>query len=133
MKVLIVEDDFISRKLLQDVLGHYGECDVAVDGVEAVEAFKMSRDANKPYDLVCMDIMLPRMDGQQALKEIRKLEKEKGVDTKDEVKVLMVTALGDPKNVMESLYRGGANSYIVKPVDTKKLIDEVRKFGLLDM
>lgn len=133
MKVLIVEDDFISRKLLQDVLGHYGECDVAVDGVEAVEAFKMSRDKNKPYDLVCMDIMLPRMDGQQALKEIRKLEKEKGVGAKDEVKVLMITALGDPKNVMESLYRGGANSYIVKPVDTKKLVEEVRKFGLLDM
>jgi two-component system chemotaxis response regulator CheY len=133
MKVLIVEDDFISRKLLQDVLGHYGECDVAVDGVEAVDAFKIAVENNKPYELVCMDIMLPRMDGQQALKEIRKLEKEMKVDVKDEVKVLMITALGDPKNVMESLYRGGANSYIVKPVDTKKLVDEIRKLGLLDL
>lgn len=132
MKVLIVEDDFISRKLLQDVLGHYAECDVAVDGVEAVEAFRTALES-KPYELVCMDIMLPRMDGQQALKEIRKLEKEKNIDVKDEVKVLMITALGDPKNVMESLYRGGANSYIVKPVDTKKLIEEIRKLGLLDL
>jgi two-component system chemotaxis response regulator CheY len=133
MKVLIVEDDFISRKLLQDVLGHYGECDVAVDGVESVEAFKVALESNNPYELVCMDIMLPRMDGQQALKEIRKLEKENNVEVKDEVKVLMITALGDPKNVMESLYRGGANSYIVKPVDTKKLIEEIRKLGLLDL
>lgn len=132
MKVLIVEDDFISRKLLQDVLGHYAECDVAVDGVEAVGAFKIALE-NDPYELVCMDIMLPRMDGQQALKEIRKLEKEKNIDVKDEVKVMMITALGDPKNVMESLYRGGANSYIVKPVDTKKLIEEIRKLGLLEL
>jgi two-component system chemotaxis response regulator CheY len=128
MRVLVVEDDFISRKLLTTLLGHYGSCDVAVDGVEAVSAFKMALAEGAPYDLICLDIMMPNMDGQEALKEIRAIEKEKG----GEVKVIMVTALDDPKNVVESLYEGGAASYIVKPIDKKKLIDEVKKLGLLD-
>lgn len=132
MRVLVVEDDFISRKLLTTLLGHYGDCDIAVDGNEAVDAFRMALDEGKPYDLICMDIMMPNLDGQAALKEIRALEKEKAVPAAEEVKVVMTTALDDPKNVMESLYKGGAAAYIVKPIDKKKLMDEVRKLGLLD-
>ena len=132
MKVLIVEDDFISRKLLQKLLGHYGECDIAVNGQEAVDAFHISLDSDANYDLVCMDIMMPGMDGQQALQEIRKMEKAKGIPEAKGVKVIMTTALDDPKNVVESLYRGGAASYVVKPIDKAKLLDEVRKLGLLD-
>jgi two-component system chemotaxis response regulator CheY len=132
MKVLVVEDDFISRKLLTTLLGHYGECDIAVDGLEAVEAFKSAIADDRPYDLICMDIMMPNLDGQEALKQIRAYEKEKGQDAASEVKVIMTTALDDPKNVMESLYKGGAVAYIVKPIDKKKLIDEVRKIGLLE-
>lgn len=132
MRVLIVEDDFVSRKLLQKLLSHYGECDVAVDGGEAIEAFKLAVNEGKPYDLVCMDIMMPQIDGQQALKEIRGIEKSRGVGPKDEVKVIMTTALDDPKTVVQSLYKGGATSYIVKPIDKKKLIEEVKNLGLLD-
>jgi two-component system chemotaxis response regulator CheY len=132
MRVLIVEDDFVSRKLLGKVLSHYGECDVAVNGKEAVNAFSMALDEGNPYDLVCMDIMMPELDGQEALKEIRRLEKERGVPEQDQVKAVMTTALDDPRNVVESMYRGGAMAYLVKPIDRKNLLDEVRKLGLLD-
>ncbi len=132
MKVLVVEDDFISRKLLTTLLGHYGDCDIAVDGNEAVDAFRIALDEGKPYDLICMDIMMPNLDGQAALKEIRAQEMEKAIPASKEVKVIMTTALDDPKNVMESLHKGGAAAYIVKPIDKKKLMDEVRKLGLLD-
>lgn len=132
MRVLVVEDDFISRKILTSLLGHYGECDVAIDGREAVEAFSMAIEEGWPYDLVCMDIMMPNMDGHEALKEIRAIEVEKSVPPPKEAKVIMTTALDDPKNVMESLYEGGAASYIVKPIDKKKLIAEVRGLGLID-
>ena len=132
MRVLIVEDDFISRKLLQRLLGHYGECDIAVNGQEAVDAFRLSLDGDSAYDLICMDIMMPGMDGQQALMEIRKLERDKGVAQGEMVKVIMTTALDDPKNVVESLYKGEATSYAVKPIDKAKFLEEVRNFGLLE-
>ena len=63
MKILIVEDDFASRKFMMDYMSKYGECDGTVDGSEAVEAFMMAREDDEPYDLVCLDIMMPSMDG----------------------------------------------------------------------
>lgn len=97
MKFLIVEDDFGSRKLIQALLRSYGQCDVVVDGNEGVEAFRLAWEENSPYDLVLLDIMMPKLDGQEALREIRHIEREIGVAPDDEVKVIMTTALEDPK------------------------------------
>ncbi len=130
MKVLIVDDEFASRRLLQAILSPHGECDVAVNGTEAVEAFRLAWEEKRPYDLVCLDIMMPEMDGNQALKKIREMEKDKGIKGSDEVKVIMTTALGDPKTVIESFYRAGATGYVVKPINHKKLIEEIRALGL---
>jgi two-component system, chemotaxis family, chemotaxis protein CheY len=130
MKVLIVEDDFTSRKLMQNILKAYVECDIAADGEEAVEAFRMALLDNNPYDLVCMDIMMPKVDGHEALMKMRDIEKETGVASSKEVKVIMTTALGDPKNVMKALYKEGATSYLVKPIGKQTLLDEMRKMGL---
>ena len=79
MRVLIAEDDFASRKFMLRFLSKYGECDVTVDGVEVVEAFKMALEAKEGYDLVCLDIMMPLQDGYQALKEIRKIEAQENI------------------------------------------------------
>jgi two-component system chemotaxis response regulator CheY len=131
MKTLIVEDDFISRRILKDILSAHGDCDIAIDGEEAVQAFRMALDDKRPYELVCMDIMMPTMDGQEALKRIREIEKERGITGTREVKVIMTTALDDPRNVVESYYRGGATAYLVKPINKGKLLGEIRGFGLL--
>lgn len=131
MRILIVEDDMISRRLLETLLSPYGECHTAVDGDEAVRSFRMGYEEGRPYDLVCLDIMMPNVDGQEALKQIRGIEKEMGVKSAEEVKVIMVTALDDPKSVVEAYYRGGATSYIVKPIEKDKLLDEIRGFGLI--
>ncbi len=96
MRVLIVEDEFTSRKLLWALLADFGDCDTARDGVECVEMFRRAIHERSPYDLVCMDIMMPNMDGHQALKEIRAIEQEQGIKPADEIKVVMVTALNDP-------------------------------------
>ena len=77
MKILLAEDDFVTRKFMASFLSKYGECDVTVDGMEAVDAFMLALEEGEPYDLVCLDIMMPVMDGYQALMGIRKLEKEK--------------------------------------------------------
>ncbi len=131
MRVLIVEDDFVSRKILQRILAAYGECDIAVDGREAVEAFRLALDEAVPYNLVCMDIMLPRMDGQEALRQIRQLEAEKGVHEMNAAKVVMTTAMDDKKQVTQAFYKGGAASYFTKPIDEDKLVAELRILGLI--
>lgn len=131
MKILIVEDDFISRRILKEILSSYGDCDIVVDGDEAVRAFRLAREEGEPYDLICMDIMMPNMDGQEALKHIRDIEKAAGVRGSAEVKVVMITALDDPKTVFHAYYRGGATSYIVKPIERDKLIQEIRTLGLV--
>ena len=75
MKILIVEDDFGSRISIQKMLSPFSECEIAVNGKEAVDAFTQSLESGAPYDLICMDIMMPEMNGKEALKIIREKEK----------------------------------------------------------
>ncbi len=131
MRILVVEDDFTCRRLLQKLLSEYGDCDIAVDGEEALDAFKIAWEEGKPYDLVCMDIMMPNLNGKEALKKIREFEKEKGVSGSGETKVIMTTALGDPKTVIESYYKCGATSYVVKPYHKEKLYKELKELKLV--
>jgi two-component system chemotaxis response regulator CheY len=130
MKCLIVEDDFTARKLLQIYLSDYADCFIAVNGREAVEAFKYALEESEPYDLICLDIMMPQMNGLEALQAIRQAESERGITGLDGIKVIMTTALSDSENVM-SAFRSGCEAYIVKPVTKEKLLKEIEKLGLL--
>ena len=131
MRILIVEDDFVGRKVMHQLLLEYGECDVAVDGLEAVKAFDLAWEENRPYDVLFLDIMMPNMSGHEALKIIREKEKQRGVLPVNEVKVIMASALDDVKNVTQSFFQGGASAYLVKPIERRKVIEELRKLGLI--
>lgn len=130
MKTLIVEDDFVSRRLLQAFLSPYGVCDIAVNGCEALVAFSLAVEENAPYDLICLDIMMPEMDGYEVLKEIRKIEEERGVSGLSGVKIIMTTALSDPKNIMMA-FKEQCEDYLIKPVEKMKLINKIQKLGLI--
>lgn len=132
LKILIAEDDFTCRKLLQTFLSEYGDCFVAINGHEAVEAVREALDEARPYDLVCLDIMMPEMDGHEALEAIRQIENEHGIAGLDGVKVIMTTILGDSKNVIGA-FRTGCEAYIVKPVGKEKLLEEMEKLGLFNL
>ncbi len=130
MRFLIVDDDFDSRRLMQKILYPFGYCDVAVDGEEAVEAFKSSIKNGEPYDLICLDIIMPNMDGQQALREIREIESDLGVPEQSRVKAVMISALDDTKELHDAFFLGEATSYLVKPIRKKTLLNEIRNLGL---
>lgn len=129
MKILIAEDDITSAKILMKMLSNYGKCDLAVDGIEAVEAFEYALDSRQPYDLVCLDVMMPRMDGQEVLKSIRTMEELRGITGLKGVKVMMTTALDDFMDIMRS-FRGQCESYLVKPIQRARLADELTKLGI---
>lgn len=131
MKVLIAEDDMASRKFLYKYLSAYGDCDVTVDGIEAIDAFLIAWDEGSPYDLICLDIMMPKVDGIKALKTIRNFEQHKGIDEAQRAKIIMTTALNDPQTVHQS-FQDGCQGYAAKPIDTDKFIEVIRKLGLIE-
>lgn len=130
MKTLIVEDDFTSRLLLQELLKSYGPTHLAVNGREAVEAFRHALQAQQPYSLICLDIMMPEMDGQTALREIRQLEEANSIFSTDGAKVIMTTALDHPKDVIAA-FSGLCDAYLVKPIDKAKLLEHLRAMHLI--
>jgi two-component system chemotaxis response regulator CheY len=119
MKILIAEDDMIGRKLLEKFLDSYGNVEVAVDGIEALEKFIESYENNEPYTLMCLDIMMPKLDGIKVLKSARDYEKKNSIPHENRTKIIMTTALNDKKTVEQS-YEFGCDGYAWKPIDLDK-------------
>jgi two-component system chemotaxis response regulator CheY len=131
MKTLVVEDDFTSSLLLQEILKRYGTADTALNGQLAVEAVGKAIDAGEPYDLVTLDIMMPEMDGHEALQQIRALEEAKGIIAINGAKIIMTTALDDSGNILAS-FKSSCDVYLTKPVDKAKLLGQLRKLKLIE-
>ncbi len=130
MRILIAEDDYASRQFLFKFLSQYGECDMVIDGMEAVEAFIMSMRKKQPYDLVCLDIMMPKADGTKVLKVIRELEKQNNILPQNTSKVIMISALNETDIVFDS-FDTGSEAYAVKPLNTEKFIKLLEKLQLI--
>ena len=130
MRILIAEDDMTSRKFLFKFLSTYGECDIVVDGLEALDAVLISMKENKLYDLICLDIMMPKVDGVKVLKHIKDLEKQKGILAEKRSKIIMTTALAEAQFV-QNAFEIGCDAYAAKPIDTDKLVEVLIKLGLV--
>jgi two-component system chemotaxis response regulator CheY len=127
VKTLVVDDDPVSRDLLTLILKAYGPVDTAVNGLEALKAYNLALDRG-PFDLIMLDIMLPRMDGQQVLKSIRRIEQERGVVGLEQVKIVMISALGDFSNVSQA-FASACTSYMTKPILREKVQAELSRLG----
>jgi len=130
LRILIVEDDSAGRRLLQNLLSPYGDCDVAVDGKEGYFAFLLAWDNNEPYDLICLDIVMPEMDGQDVLKAIRTWERQKNIAPDRDVKIIMTTVLNDSENVLLA-YTLGCEAYVFKPINKEDLLSKIRSLALI--
>lgn len=130
MKILIAEDDSVSRALLQSILTPYGTCHIALDGCEAIEKFKTALKEKEYYDLICLDIMMPNMDGHQVLHHIRQLEDDNGIHGLAGVKIIMITALDDPWTIMKA-FREQCEDYVIKPIKKDSILEKIKKLGLI--
>ncbi|MFH0781090.1 MAG: response regulator [Pseudomonadota bacterium] len=134
LKFLIVEDEFISRTLLKEMLEPFGDCHTVTNGDDAINALRHSYDEpENRYDVVCLDIMMPGKNGHEVLKELRRIEMQKGIRNIDITKVFMVTGLDDSKNIMEALVVGRCEAYLTKPVSRMKLEEQLRTLHLIDL
>ncbi len=126
-----MEDDFASRLLLQTYLCRYGECHIAVNGKEAVDAVRFLLERGRRYDLICMDIMMPELDGREAVRQIRALEEKHGILSTYGMKIIMTTAVDDMKEVIRC-FQELCDSYLTKPIDLTELLTHMRSFGLIN-
>ena len=131
VRILIAEDDLISRKYISKILSKYGECDITIDGMEALDAYLLSIKEEKPYDLICLDIMMPKVDGIRILKAIKTLEKQQNIPQEKRAKIIMLTALND-KEYVDKTFEIGCEAYATKPVDAVKLEEVLRKLNLIE-
>ncbi|MDD5675090.1 MAG: response regulator [Chitinivibrionales bacterium] len=130
MKILIVEDDPVSNALLSAILAPFGSCDVVMDGISGLTGFVSALLQKRPYDLICLDIMLPGLDGQGALKQIRQWEQKNNIGGLDGAKIIMITALSDSANILQA-FRSQCEGYIVKPIRKSNVLGQLKSLGLI--
>jgi two-component system, chemotaxis family, chemotaxis protein CheY len=134
LKVLIVEDSDLQADILNSILNDLGIKNVtkAINGVHAVEHFEQALLNGAAYSLVFLDIVMPEMDGQEALKRMRALEKGAGFSGNDKTTVIMTTSLNSPADMITALIENDCTDYIVKPVDENNLRSMLVKYGLIE-
>lgn len=131
MLFLIVDDEPINLRILEGILKKHGECILAEDGNQAIESFEKSLKSNQRIACIFLDIMMPNCSGQQALIKIRNIETEHQITPDKQTIIFMVTALNDMENQFDAL-SGGAQGYVVKPIDRAKIEAALKEFGLME-
>ena len=121
MKTLVVDDESTARVVLDAILSTFGEVHCCVDGGEAVLACRKARESGSPYDLICLDILMPGMSGLEALQEIRRDEEARGCLRPRGAKIIMTTATNDAGFISQA-FRQLCDAYVFKPVDGEELI-----------
>jgi len=129
IKVLIVDDSISVQDMMQEMLRGIGFDDLAVagNGQQALSLFREALLEGAPYGLVFLDIVMPKLDGQQALKRMRAMEKEAG---RSKALIIMVTSLSSTYDMMEAIIEGDCTDYLVKPFEPEHLQYMLAKYGL---
>lgn len=129
MKILIIDDDQTSATLLLSFLKEQGECRVATNGVEGLDSIKLAMEAGEPFDLICLDIVMPEIDGHETLRTIREFEDSTYNITGKKAKIIMTSARDDMGTIMQS-FRDLCDGYLVKPLRKNDILLKMKEAGL---
>jgi two-component system chemotaxis response regulator CheY len=126
--ILIVEDDRIAQRFLQKFLKEIGDVGIAETGKQGIEMYAQALIDDR-YSMVCLDIDLPDISGNEVLCAIRDLEKEHGLLKEERSIVLITTAESGMKNVLQAMNHG-CDGYIIKPFSREQLFVELNRIGV---
>ena len=130
LKCLVVDDDELGRELIVNALDGVANCMTATNGGEAVGSFRSAMDEGVPFDLIILDVLMPGMNGHEAGEAIRKIERERSIPLAKQVKIIVLTSLNTPQDVMNSFMSAQSAAHLVKPVEPAKLRETLGKLGL---
>jgi two-component system chemotaxis response regulator CheY len=129
VRTLVVDDDQVCRHMLRGVFERYGAVEMVDDGIAAVAAVAAALVRGQGFDLICLDIMMPGLDGRQTLTVIRRLEELLAAGRKP-MSIAMATALDDRDSIFRA-FRDQADLYFVKPLDPKRMIADLAKLSVV--
>ncbi|UCD79656.1 MAG: HDOD domain-containing protein [Desulfobacterales bacterium] len=129
MRILVVDDEMVSRTKLELIMEYFGECQAVDHGEDALAAFYEAHRDKNPFNLIMLDIDLPGMDGIRLLSAIRNAEKELNIEKADRAKILMTTSYRDKDRIVASI-QSGCDDYIGKPFDLNLIRDKLSKLGI---
>ena len=127
MRSLIVDDDAMGRLMLASFLEELGPCDQAENGQQALELIDAATTADAPYNLICLDIVMPVMDGTTTLRGIRERNLEQGRRTK----VFMISACSSPQDIEDAFFEGDCDDYVVKPFQREAVTQMLQRHKLI--
>lgn len=128
MRILVADDDFVNRRFLERMFAEYGEV-VAVDnGMSAVDEASKAMEEEQFFDLICLDIMMTRLDGYKTLEAIREAESMYEISKETRAKVIMISALDEV--VLDNIQVcSDYDAYICKPIVVGKFEKLLEKMG----
>jgi CheY-like chemotaxis protein len=129
MKILVVDDEMVSRTKLKLIMDNFGDCEAADNGKQALSMFHKAHQQGKPFGLIMLDIDMPEMDGVAVLAEMIEAEIKLEVSKAHKAKILMVTSYTDKKRVI-SCIQSGCDDYIAKPFDVNTIGKKLSKLGI---
>ena len=128
MRILVADDDFVNRRFMEKIFGEYGEVTAVDNGMSAVDEAVRAMDEKNLFDLICLDIMMARLDGYKTLEAIREAENKYVVNKENRAKVIMISAL-DEVALDNIQVCSDYDAYICKPIVMDKFQKLLSKMG----
>ncbi len=128
-KILIADDEEIVIKAMLKTFSKYGKCTTVLSGKDAIDSFTEAMDSEHPFNLIILDISMKDTSGIEVLKEIRRMEKEKGIEKKNQTIIIMGTS-NRTKKVVQECIAAGCNKYLLKPLKPDSVATILSDLGI---